>query len=86
MNQTPINTALQTVATIAAQTLATTDPKVAAAIELAQVVAQFLDSAAKLQQVGVLSPEQFTAMFGDIGKGIQSTHDQWAAMNAAPAK
>jgi hypothetical protein len=77
-------TALQTAASLA-PTLAATDPKVAAIVALAPVAIQLLQSATQLQQAGVLPPEQLAALFASIGTGIQSTHDQWAAMNAADA-
>lgn len=77
-------TVLQTAAAMA-PTLAAGDPKVAAIVMLAPVALQLLQSATQLQQAGVLPPEQLAGLFASIGRGIQSTHDEWAAMNAAEA-
>lgn len=65
--------------------VAGTNPEVAAVVALAPVAIQLLQSAMQLQQAGVLPPEQLAALFASIGQGIQSTHNQWAAMNAADA-
>lgn len=62
------------------------NPGVAAIIQLAPVAIQFLQSALQLQQAGIISAEQLAQMFSSVGAGIQNTHDQWAAMNAAEAK
>lgn len=86
MTSTAINTALETAAAVAAQTLAVSDPKVATVVALAPLVVQFLDAATKLQQAGGLPPEQLAALFLSTSSGIQSAHEQWAAMNAAAAK
>jgi hypothetical protein len=75
-------TALQTAAALAPQ-LAVADPKVATVVALAPIALQLLQSATVLQQAGVIPPEQLATLFSSIGTGIQSTHDQWAAMNAA---
>lgn len=83
-NQTLATTILQTAASLA-PALAATDPKVAAVVALAPVALQLLQSATQLQQAGVLPAEELASLFASIGRGIQSTHDQWAAMNAADA-
>lgn len=82
--QTIAQSALQTAIALGS-TLAATDPKVAAVVALAPIALQLLQSATQLQQAGVLPAEQLASLFGSIGQGIQSTHDQWAAMNAAEA-
>jgi len=61
------------------------NPNAAAIASLAPVALQFLQSATALQQAGALSPEQLAYMFSSMGQGIQSTHDKWAAMDAADA-
>jgi hypothetical protein len=78
--QTILTTALQTAAAIAA-----TDPKAAAAVALAPLIVQLLTSAAQMQQAGTLSPAALAELFTSIGQGIQSTHSQWSALNAADA-
>lgn len=75
-------TALQTALAVA-PALAAADPKIAAVVALAPVAIQLLQSATSLQQAGVLPAAQLAGLFASIGQGIQSTHDQWAAMNAA---
>jgi hypothetical protein len=70
----------------AAGVMAATNPKAAAIVALAPLVVQFLDSATKLQQAGVIPPEQLAALFASIGQGVQKTHDEWAAMDAAGVK
>jgi hypothetical protein len=82
--QAVVGTAIQTAAALA-PALAATDPKVAAVVALAPVALQLLQSATQLQQAGVLPADQLASLFASIGRGIQSTHDQWAAMNAADA-
>lgn len=69
----------------AAPVLAAGSPQVAAVVALAPLAIQLLQSATQLQQAGVLPPEQLAALFASIGQGIQSTHNQWAALNAADA-
>lgn len=82
--QTIASTALQTALAVA-QALATTNPKVAAAMALAPLVTQLLASVEAMQQAGTLTPEALADLFSDIGQSVKSTHDQWAAMNAADA-
>lgn len=82
--QTVAQTALQTAAAIL-PALASTDPKLAAAVALAPLAVDLLQKATAAQQAGLLPPEQLAALFASIGQGIQSTHSQWAAMNAADA-
>jgi hypothetical protein len=77
-------TALQTAAGLA-PTLAATDPRVAAIVALSPLALQLLQMATQAQQAGLLTPEQLAAMWTDVGAGLQSTHAQWAAMNAADA-
>lgn len=77
-------TALQTAISLA-PALAVLDPKAAAIAEIAEEAITFLQSAAKLQQAGVIQPDLLANLFASIGSGIQSTHSQWDAMNAADA-
>jgi hypothetical protein len=74
------NAALQTAAVVAA-----TDPKAATIVALAPVALNFLQAATQLQQAGLMTPEQLASLFASIGSGIKSTHDRWAALNAADA-
>lgn len=78
-------TALQTAAALAPQ-LAAADPKVAAVVALAPLALQLLQTATAAQQAGLLSDAQLAGLFASIGSGIQSTHAQWAALNAADAR
>jgi hypothetical protein len=78
--QTILTTALQTAAAIAV-----TDPKAAAAVALAPFIVQLLTAAAQMQQAGTMTPAALADLFTSIGAGIQSTHDEWAAMNTADA-
>lgn len=81
-SQTIASTALQTAMAVA-QALAVTNPKVAAAVALAPLVAQLLESVEQMQQAGTLTPESLADLFASIGKGVKSTHDEWAALDAA---
>jgi hypothetical protein len=78
------STALQTSLAVA-QALATTDPKIAAAMALAPLVAELLNEVEAMQRAGSLTPEALADLFASIGQSVRSTHDQWAAMNAADA-
>ncbi len=78
------STAIQTAAALA-PALAASNPQVAAIVALAPLAVQLLDTATKAQQAGLLPPDELAALFASIGRGIQSTHDQWAQMNAADA-
>ena len=83
MNQSAqivINTALQTAAA-----LVTVDPKAAAVVALAPVIAQLLDSVEKAQAAGTLTPDQLQSLFASIAANVKSAHDEWAAMNATGA-
>lgn len=79
-----LGTVLQTAASIA-PALAAADPKVAAVVALAPVAITLLTAATQLQQAGVIPAQQLVDLFQEVGNGIQSTHDEWAAMNAADA-
>lgn len=87
-----MTTQAEAVAAGVAQSLAAAAPALAAGtgaatiVALAPVALQFLDAATKLQQAGVLPPDQLAALFASVGQGIQSTHDRWIAMNEADAK
>jgi hypothetical protein len=78
--QTVLTTALQTAAAIAA-----TDPKAAAAVALAPFIVQLLTAAAQMQQAGTLTPAALAELFASIGQGIEATHKEWVALNAAGA-
>jgi hypothetical protein len=82
--QTILDTALQTAGAVGSA-LAATDPKVAAVVALAPLAIQLLQSATAAQQAGLIPAEQLAGLFASIGTGIQSTHDQWVAMNRADA-
>jgi hypothetical protein len=82
--QTVLDTALQTAGAVGSA-LAATDPKVAAVVALAPLAIQLLQSATAAQQAGLIPAEQLAGLFASIGTGIQSTHDQWVAMNRADA-
>ena len=82
--QTVAQTALQTAAAIL-PALASTDPKLAAVVALAPLAVDLLQKATAAQQAGLLPADQLAALFASIGQGIQSTHAQWAQMNAADA-
>lgn len=76
-------TALQTAeALIPAMLLA--NPAAAKAAEVVPLAIQLLQTASQLQQAGAMTEEQLAALFSQIGQGIQSTHQKWVAMNAAP--
>lgn len=78
--QTILNTALQTAAAIAP-----TDPKAAAAVALAPFIVQLVTAATQMQAARTMTPQALADLFTSIGKGIQATHDEWAAMNAHAA-
>jgi len=52
---------------------------------IAPVVLQLIDAATKLEGASLMTAEQLQALFADIGAGINSTHAQWAALNAGSA-
>jgi hypothetical protein len=79
-----MNTLTDTAAVVlpaVAAAMAVTNPQAAAT---ATVVLQLMQTAMQLQQAGVMTPDQLATLFADIGKGIASTHAQWAALNNAP--
>lgn len=57
------------------------DPSIAAALQLAPVAIQLLQTAQQLSQAGVMSPAQLAALFAQIGSGIQATHTAWEQAN-----
>lgn len=73
---TILKTALDTAALIA-----TTDPRAAAAVALAPIFTQLLNAAMQMQQARAMTPEALASLFVSIGKGIQSTSNEWNAMN-----
>lgn len=77
-------TALQTAVALA-PTLVAADPKVAAITAAATLGLNLLQAATAAQQAGMIPADQLSALFLAVGQGIQSTHLQWAAMNAADA-
>jgi acyl-CoA reductase-like NAD-dependent aldehyde dehydrogenase len=82
--QSAAQTALQTAASLA-PALAAGDPRVAAIASLAPLALTLLQAATNAQQAGLIPPEQLAGLFASIGRSVQSTHDEWAAMNAAEA-
>lgn len=82
--QDTIKTALDTAAALA-PTLAAIDPKVAIVAELAPLAIQLLQAATAAQQAGLIPAEQLAGLFASVGTGIQSTHDEWVAMNRTDA-
>lgn len=83
--QTIASTALQTALAVA-QALAITNPKLAAAMALAPFLEQLAEAVEQMQQAGTLTPEALAQLFANIGTGIQATHDEWIALNAAAVK
>jgi hypothetical protein len=75
--QTVLKTALET-----ASAIASTDPKIAAAVALAPFIVQLLTAAAQMQQARTMTAEALAQLFTSIGHGIQATHDEWTALNA----
>lgn len=82
--QTVAQTALQTAAALA-PSLSAADPKIAAVVVLAPLALRLLQTATEAQQAGLMSSQQLADLWASTNHGIQSTHDQWAAMNAADA-
>ncbi len=83
---TALKTAEALLPTILAAAGTAASPQAAAIVALAPIALQFLQSAMQLQQAGAMTSDQLAALFASIGQGIQSSHDKWAAMNAASAK
>lgn len=75
-----VSTAFQT-----ASALAAVNPKAAAVVALAPVIAQLLDTVEKMQSAGTLDEAKLQSMFESIGTSIKATHDEWVAMNSAAA-
>lgn len=73
--QTVLTTALTT-----ATALAATDPKAAAAVALAPVIVQLLQSVEQMQTAGTLTPERLDALYKTVSASVQNAHDEWAAM------
>jgi hypothetical protein len=88
--QVALETALQTAEALAPTILgvaavASGNPELAMAVKLAPLALQFMQSASQLANAGVLSPADLAALFAKVGVGIQTTHNAWAAMDAADA-
>ena len=83
--QAMANEALQAVGELT-PLIAATSPQGAAIVALAPLAIKFLQSAMQLQQAGAMTAEQLVGLFATIGQGVQSSHAQWAAMNAADAQ
>lgn len=73
------------VATALAPIIGASSPQGAAIVALAPIALTFLDAAIKLQAAGVMNSQQLASLFASVGTGIQSTHNQWIAMDAADA-
>lgn len=82
--QTIAQTALQTAVALA-PTLAAADPKVAAIVAAASLANTLLQAATAATEAGMLPPDQLIGLYASLGPGLQSTHNQWVAMNAANA-
>jgi hypothetical protein len=54
------------------------NPNVAA---MAPVILELMAAATKLRDASLLTSGQLEVLFADIAKGVQSTHDQWVALN-----
>jgi hypothetical protein len=80
---TTVQTAEQLLPSVIAGVAAAADPKVAAIVQVAPIAMQLLQSAMQLESAGALTGDQLAAMFANIGKGVQATHDAWTALNAA---
>jgi hypothetical protein len=61
------------------------NPNAAAIAQIAPVALQFLQTASLLHNAGAMTSQQLADLFSTIGNGVQTTHNAWAAMNAADA-
>ncbi len=59
------------------------NPEVALAVKLVPVAIQLLQSAQQITEAGAMTPDQLAALFAQIGQGVMSAHNAWAAMNQA---
>jgi hypothetical protein len=76
-------TTAQTILATAAQTaaaLVAVDPKAAAAVALAPVIVQLLQTVEQMQSAGSLTPERLQALYDTVAGNVQRAHDEWAAM------
>jgi hypothetical protein len=73
--QTVVTTALQTAAALAA-----TDPKAAAAVALAPVIVQLLQTGEQMMTAGTLTPEKLQMLYNSVSANVKAVHDEWAAM------
>jgi hypothetical protein len=80
--ETIAQTALSTAAALA-PTLAAGDPKLAAIVAATPLAIQLLQAATQLTQAGVMPPDQLSALWFNTAQNLSSTHNAWAAMNAA---
>jgi hypothetical protein len=74
---------MNTILTNAAQTaavLAATDPKAAAAVAMAPVIVQLMQTIEQMQAAGSLTPEKLQALYDTVSTNVQRAHDEWAAM------
>jgi hypothetical protein len=74
---------MNTILTTAAQTaavLAATDPKAAAAVAMAPVIVQLMQTIEQMQAAGSLTPEKLQALYDTVSTNVQRAHDEWAAM------
>lgn len=72
---TIVTTALQTAAALAA-----VDPKAAAAVALAPVIVQLLQTVEQMQTAGTLSADKLESLYNAVAASVKKTHDEWAAM------
>jgi hypothetical protein len=81
-----VNTAVQTTEALLPAILAAAgvaNPALTSAAQIAPAVISALQLAATFQKSGFMTADQLASLFASIGQGVQSTHDKWAAMNAA---
>lgn len=83
MTNTITQTAVATAETLLPTILAAVSPQAASIAALAPIAIQLLQAAAQLENAGAMTSDQLASLFLTIGQGVQSTHNQWAALNAA---
>jgi hypothetical protein len=82
--QANINTAIQVAAALA-PVVGASSPQGAAVVALAPIALDLLNAAVKAQSVGLMTADQLAQWFSTVGANIQSTHNEWIAMDAADA-
>lgn len=77
-----VEQAVETAVAVAAPIIAATNPKVAAAAELAVPAIELLQQAIALQVSGVIDQAALASLFQSVGQGIQAKHQVWASLNS----